>query len=162
MQKERDHRLWRGLKNSWKSWDILWGRLRGSVTCRCWRKMLKWNGKLLANGYLGRNSIIFIDEIESALHPKAVCQFLDMIDNIANEMGLQVFITSHSYFVIIIFQIEDSAQYKEKLRQILPKKRKLSIRSTYKRLLKRCRKLEYAFDFNSKKCRDCMVRSVSG
>lgn len=56
--------------------------------------------RLLANGYLGTNSIIFIDEIESALHPKAVCQFLDMIDNIANEMGLQVFITSHSYFVI--------------------------------------------------------------
>ena len=25
---------------------------------------------------------------------------MDMIDNIANEMGLQVFITSHSYFVI--------------------------------------------------------------
>ncbi|RHU94404.1 ATP-binding protein [Clostridium sp. OM07-10AC] len=44
--------------------------------------------------------MIFIDEIESALHPKAVCQFLDMIDNIANEMGLQVFITSRSYFVI--------------------------------------------------------------
>mgnify|MGYP003241810854 FL=1 len=54
--------------------------------------------RLLANGYLNTNSII--DEIESALHPKAVCQFLDMIDNIANEMGLQVFITSHSYFVI--------------------------------------------------------------
>lgn len=56
--------------------------------------------RLLANGYLDNNSIIFIDEIESALHPKAVCQFLDMIDSIANEMGLQVFITSHSYFVI--------------------------------------------------------------
>lgn len=56
--------------------------------------------RLLANGYLNANSIIFIDEIESALHPKAVCQFLDMIDNIANEMGVQVFITSHSYFVI--------------------------------------------------------------
>lgn len=56
--------------------------------------------RLLANGYLNTNSIIFIDEIESALHPKAVCQFLDMIDSIANEMGLQVFITSHSYFVI--------------------------------------------------------------
>lgn len=56
--------------------------------------------RLLANGYLNTNSIIFIDEIESALHPKAICQFLDMIDNIANEMGLQVFITSHSYFVI--------------------------------------------------------------
>lgn len=56
--------------------------------------------RLLANGYLDPNSIIFIDEIESALHPKAVCQFLDMIDSIANDMGLQVFITSHSYFVI--------------------------------------------------------------
>ena len=56
--------------------------------------------RLLANGYLNANSIIFIDEIESALHPKAVCQFLDMIDSIANDMGLQVFITSHSYFVI--------------------------------------------------------------
>lgn len=56
--------------------------------------------RLLANGYLDNNSIIFIDEIESALHPKAVCQFLDMIDIIANDMGLQVFITSHSYFVI--------------------------------------------------------------
>lgn len=56
--------------------------------------------RLLANGYLNANSIIFIDEVESALHPKAVCQFLDMVDNIANEMGLQVFITSHSYFVI--------------------------------------------------------------
>ena len=56
--------------------------------------------RLLANGYLDNNSIIFIDEIESALHPKAVCDFLDMIDTIANDMGLQVFITSHSYFVI--------------------------------------------------------------
>ena len=56
--------------------------------------------RLLANGYLDTNSIIFIDEIESALHPKAVCQFLDMIDTIANDMGLQIFITSHSYFVI--------------------------------------------------------------
>lgn len=56
--------------------------------------------RLLANGYLGKESIIFIDEIESALHPKAVCQYLDMVDRIANDMGIQVFIASHSYFVI--------------------------------------------------------------
>lgn len=56
--------------------------------------------RLLANGYLDTNSAIFIDEIESALHPKEVCQFLDMIAMIAEQMGLQVFITSHSYFVI--------------------------------------------------------------
>ena len=56
--------------------------------------------RLLANGYLDQNSIIFIDEVESALHPKAVCQFLDVIAFIANTMGVQVFIASHSYFVI--------------------------------------------------------------
>lgn len=56
--------------------------------------------RLLGNGYLDHSSIIFIDEIESALHPKAVCQFLDMVDTIANDMGVQVFIASHSYFVI--------------------------------------------------------------
>lgn len=56
--------------------------------------------RLLANGYLDNNSIIFIDEIESALHPAAICQFLDMIANLAEKMNLQFFVTSHSYFVI--------------------------------------------------------------
>ena len=56
--------------------------------------------RLLANGYLDNQSIIFIDEIESALHPDAICAFLDVIDIIANEMKIQVFISSHSYFVI--------------------------------------------------------------
>ncbi len=56
--------------------------------------------RLLANGYLGNESIIFIDEIESALHPKAICQYLDMVNELANNMGIQVFIASHSYFVI--------------------------------------------------------------
>lgn len=56
--------------------------------------------RLLSNGYLDNQSIIFIDEIESALHPTAICQFLDMIEKISAEMGLQFFISSHSYFVI--------------------------------------------------------------
>lgn len=56
--------------------------------------------RLLANGYLDNHSTIFIDEVESALHPDAICAFLDVIDLIAHEMGIQVFITSHSYFVI--------------------------------------------------------------
>lgn len=56
--------------------------------------------RLLANGYLSNQSIIFIDELESALHPTAICQFLDMIAYLAQEMNLQFFITSHSYFVI--------------------------------------------------------------
>lgn len=56
--------------------------------------------RLLANSYLDDTSILFIDEIESALHPSAISKLLDMIDIIANQMGIQVFIASHSYFVI--------------------------------------------------------------
>ncbi len=56
--------------------------------------------RLLANKYLDKSSVIFIDELESALHPSAISKFLDMLDVIANEMGIQIFIASHSYFVI--------------------------------------------------------------
>lgn len=56
--------------------------------------------RLLANGYLTKSSVVFIDEIESALHPTAISSFLDIIDIIARDMGIQVFIASHSYFVI--------------------------------------------------------------
>lgn len=56
--------------------------------------------RLLANGYLGYGSIVFIDEVESALHPEAVCEFLDMIALLADKMEIQFFIASHSYFAI--------------------------------------------------------------
>ena len=56
--------------------------------------------RLLGNGYLTKSSVIFIDELESALHPTAISEFLDIIDMIAYDMGIQVFIASHSYFVI--------------------------------------------------------------
>ena len=56
--------------------------------------------RLLSNGYIDQKSIIFIDEIESALHPSAICDFLDMINTLATAMDMQFFITSHSYFVI--------------------------------------------------------------
>ena len=56
--------------------------------------------RLLANGYLGPESVIFFDEIESALHPDAICSLLDVVDRIASEMGIQIFIASHSYYVI--------------------------------------------------------------
>lgn len=56
--------------------------------------------RLLGNGYINKESILLIDELESALHPDAICDFLDMISYISNEMGIQVFISTHSYFVI--------------------------------------------------------------
>lgn len=56
--------------------------------------------RLLANGFLSKDSVIFIDELESALHPTAICEFLDMLAEVSKEMGIQVFISTHSYFVI--------------------------------------------------------------
>ncbi len=67
---------------------------------------------LLGNRYLDQNSIIFIDEPESALHPVAISKFLDIIAMLA-ECGIQFFMASHSYFVIKkLFLI---AQKKERL-----------------------------------------------
>ena len=57
--------------------------------------------RLLGNGYLDSESIVFIDEADSALHPDAACHFLDMIEILATgNPSLQFFISSHSYFVI--------------------------------------------------------------
>lgn len=56
--------------------------------------------RLLGNGYINKESVIFIDELESALHPNAICDFLDMISYISHSMGIQVFISTHSYFVV--------------------------------------------------------------
>jgi AAA15 family ATPase/GTPase len=54
---------------------------------------------LLSNGYLTTSSIVFIDEPESALHPRAISQLLDIIATLA-ESGIQFFLASHSYFAI--------------------------------------------------------------
>ena len=43
---------------------------------------------------------IFIDEIENALHPTAISNFIDILYHISKEMNIQLFISSHSYFVI--------------------------------------------------------------
>ncbi len=56
--------------------------------------------RLFANGYISRESVLFIDELESALHPDAICEFLEMLTEISREMGIQIFISTHSYFVI--------------------------------------------------------------
>lgn len=54
---------------------------------------------LLGNRYLNLDSIIFIDEPESALHPVALTQLLDIVAALA-ERGIQFFLASHSYFVV--------------------------------------------------------------
>jgi energy-coupling factor transporter ATP-binding protein EcfA2 len=54
---------------------------------------------LLGNRYLDLGSIIFIDEPESALHPVALIQLLDIVAVLA-QRGIQFFLASHSYFVV--------------------------------------------------------------
>ncbi|MFM5844358.1 AAA family ATPase [Aeromonas sanarellii] len=54
---------------------------------------------LLGNRYLDKNSIIFIDEPESALHPTAIVDLLEIIAVLANS-GIQFFLATHSYYVI--------------------------------------------------------------
>ncbi len=55
--------------------------------------------RLLSNKFIKPNSIIFIDEPESFLHPKAIVEFLDIITLLAKN-NIQIFIATHSYFVI--------------------------------------------------------------
>lgn len=54
---------------------------------------------LLGNRYLTPDSIMFIDEPESALHPVAISKLLDIVATLA-ERGIQFFLASHSYFVV--------------------------------------------------------------
>ena len=54
---------------------------------------------LLGNRSLGLNSVFFIDELESALHPHAISTFLEIIASLAMR-GIQFFVSSHSYFVV--------------------------------------------------------------
>jgi len=54
---------------------------------------------LLGNGQLDEDSIIFIDEPESNLHPTAISAFLDIIA-LLSQQGIQFLIASHSYAVV--------------------------------------------------------------
>lgn len=55
---------------------------------------------LLGNHYLSKDSIIFIDEPECALHPELISSFMEIIFSLAKVDGIQIFIATHSYFVI--------------------------------------------------------------
>ncbi|MCX2778625.1 ATP-binding protein [Microbulbifer thermotolerans] len=54
---------------------------------------------LLGNRFLTPGSVIFIDEPESALHPTAIVQLLDILSMLASQ-GIQIFMASHSYYVV--------------------------------------------------------------
>ncbi len=54
---------------------------------------------LITNRQLGKGTILFMDEPETALHPDAVRKMVEMLVAMS-KAGVQIFIASHSYFVI--------------------------------------------------------------
>lgn len=54
---------------------------------------------LLGSRYLVPGSVVFIDEPESALHPGAISNFMEII-SLLSAAGIQFVIATHSYFVI--------------------------------------------------------------
>ena len=53
---------------------------------------------LILNGSLGKNSILFWDEPETNMNPKIIGPTINAIIELA-KMGVQVFVTTHDYFV---------------------------------------------------------------
>ncbi len=54
---------------------------------------------LIRNRQLGKNTVLFFDEPETALHPKAIRQLMEMLVGMSNA-GVQIFLSTHNYFVI--------------------------------------------------------------
>lgn len=54
---------------------------------------------LLSNRYISPESVIFIDEPESALHLSAISQLMDIVEILADQ-GVQFFMATHSWFVV--------------------------------------------------------------
>lgn len=55
--------------------------------------------RLIQNGELRRNSILFVDEPEMNLHPRAVRALVRMLFDLSRA-GVQIFAATHSYFVL--------------------------------------------------------------
>jgi predicted ATP-dependent endonuclease of OLD family len=54
---------------------------------------------LITNRQLGKGTILFMDEPETALHPDAIRQLVEMLVAMS-KAGVQIFMATHSYFVI--------------------------------------------------------------
>jgi len=66
---------------------------------------------LIRNRKIKSGSILFIDEPEVNLHPKAIVGLVEMLFQ-ASQAGIQVYIATHSYFVLKRFELM-ARQYNE-------------------------------------------------
>ena len=60
---------------------------------------------LIKNGQLTSNSVLLLDEPEDNLHPSAVRQLMKILVGLS-RCGVQIFLTTHNYFVLKQLQIE--------------------------------------------------------
>lgn len=54
---------------------------------------------LIRNRMLGKGSILFLDEPETALHPKAIRSLAEMLAKMS-KAGIQIFCSTHNYFLL--------------------------------------------------------------
>lgn len=55
---------------------------------------------LIRNREIGKHTLLFFDEPETALHPAAQRKFAEMMFRMLNIEGLQIYMATHSYFII--------------------------------------------------------------
>lgn len=60
--------------------------------------------RLLDVNYIKPGSIVIIDEIENSLHPKALCDFIDIVYQLSCN-DIQFFISTHSYIAMKKFYV---------------------------------------------------------
>ncbi|HMW37476.1 MAG TPA: AAA family ATPase [bacterium] len=54
---------------------------------------------LIRNRQLNKGTILFMDEPEAVLHPQAIRDLVKIL-NLLSQSGIQIFISTHSFFVI--------------------------------------------------------------
>ena len=86
----KDRQMWQYVQGKY-TYDI-------NITSEGTKKIAIFD-TLIGNHFLTKDSIVFIDEPESGLHPGLLIELLDIIGLLA-DYGMQFFIASHSYFVI--------------------------------------------------------------
>lgn len=79
------------------------GELEFSLLAEGWRKLgLLW--LLIQNDTLTKGSVLFWDEPETNLNPKLLMVAVQILLEL-QKMGVQIFIATHSYFVLKLFDI---------------------------------------------------------
>lgn len=74
--------------------------------------------QLLLNGYIGKDSLLVLDEPESHLHPEWITKFAEIIILLVKELNIRIVLTTHSPDLLLAlkvlskeYKIEDKSHY---------------------------------------------------